>query len=98
MNHARHAGRVLESSVRAEAHRRQRFDLVLGEVDPYLVAHSICRPDRYCNLLAPPHVTLLKDHVRDVMIGRVDHNTLYRADQAICGMHSVAATYLHLAD
>ena len=81
-----------------EAHRGQRFDLVFGEVNPYLAVRAIGGPDRYRNLLAPPQVTLLQEHVRDVMVGRIDHKPLDRPDPPIARVHSVAATYLYLAN
>jgi hypothetical protein len=43
-------------------------------------------------------VALLQNHVRDVMVGRVDHETMYRPDRPIFCVHGVAATYLDLAD
>src|SRR6516164_6437965 len=74
----------------------QRFDLVFCEVNTYLGAHAIGSPDRYGDLLAPPQVALLQDHVRDVMIDRVNHETLYRPDQSIFRMYGVTALDLDL--
>ena len=56
------AGAACQSSargVRPEVHLRKGLDLVLGEVDVYLVAHAIGGIDRYRDLLAPPEMTLL---------------------------------------
>ena len=42
-------------------------------------------------------MTLLEQHVGHVMVLRVDHYPLDRADEAVGGVHRIAAAHLHLA-
>jgi hypothetical protein len=43
-------------------------------------------------------MAFLEEHVSDVLIGRVDHETLNRSDPAVSGMHGVTTVDIHLTE
>ena len=90
--------RTASSVARAEPDRLELPDLLLGEVDAYLVADARCGSDRYGDLLASPEMALLQKEVGDAVVTWVDHQTLNGADPPVFRVHRVPTTDLDLSD
>ena len=66
-----------------------------AELDSFV--HPNYRADRDRHFLTAPEVSLLEKNMRDVMIARVDHQSLDSSDVAVRGMDLFAATHGYLA-
>ena len=86
------------SQARAQIDRRQMLHLLLCQIHPYPIVHARRGSDRNGDLLAPPQVALLEQHVGHMVVVGVDHQPLHRTDPAITGMHLVPSTHLHLPE
>ena len=78
-------------------HRREGLDVVLGQVHRDALVDLIDRADRNGDLLAPPKVAFLEQHVGDVTLGRIDDEPFDLADLAVTGVHSLAPTNADLS-
>ena len=72
----------------------QILHLLLGDVEPDSFGGPGHGADRDGDLLAPPQMALLEQHVGHVMIARVDEEPLDLADLAVHGMDVVTGTDL----
>ena len=81
-----------------EVYLWQFLHIVLSERQPDPVVDGCDRGDRNRDLLAPPQMSLLEQHMRHVMIMRIDDQALYTPDVAIGGLHLLTPAHFHLAD
>src|SRR5262249_10660893 len=85
------------SASAGSAGRWQVFHLFPGDVEPDAVVDLGDGADRDGDLLAPPQMPLLQQHVGHVLVVRVDEEPLHPADLAIDGMDMLAVTDLCFA-
>jgi hypothetical protein len=74
--------------------RGQIFYLLLGEVEPDSCVYPGYCADRDGDLLAPPDMSLLEQHVGYMVIARIYEEASYLPDLAIKGMDGLTPTYL----
>src|ERR1019366_2580686 len=80
-----------------DVHGRQVLYLLLGDAEPDTVVDPSHGADRDSHFLAAPKGPLLKEHVSNVVIARVDDQALDSSDGAVRSMDLVAAAHGDLA-
>src|SRR5947209_2075580 len=75
---------------------RQILDLFLRDVEPNPRVDRGDGTDRDSHLPAAPQVTLLKQDVGHLMVGRIDYEPLDLPDLAVYGVHALMALHLGL--
>src|SRR5437773_3031315 len=84
---------AVSSVTPASLHWRQVFYLLLGQAEPDPVLHTGHRADRDGDLLTPPQMPLLEQHVGHPVVVRIDQEALDPPDLTVEGMDGLTPVH-----